>query len=335
MRIREVSALQVALLAAGIAYGAQHQAVAAEGGNGPPKVQGTQVTTQPKFAVDRELFPFEPHWLRLKNGAVVHYLDEGDGPVLLLLHGNPTWSFLYRKIIPGLKGQFRLIAPDYPGFGLSTAPEGYGFTAAEQVDAVAELVDKLGLRDYSIMMQDWGGPIGFAVALRHPERVRGFVIGNTLAWPLMRTGQHAFSRLMGGPVGQAMAGCCHGVVRTFMKIGVETRIDAKVLEMYLAPFEGGRDRAPTHIFPRELRSAEPFLAELYKSLAKLSDKPALIVWGERDFAFQEGERKRFEQLFPNHKTVILQNAGHFIQEDAPDEIVMAIKSFESLSKARP
>lgn len=327
--------LRTVLLAVGIVFGALDQAVASEGGNGPHKVPEIHVRTQPKFAVNRELFPFTPHQLRLKNGAVVHYLDEGQGPVLLLLHGNPTWSFLYRKIIPGLKGQFRLIAPDYPGFGLSTAPEGYGFTAAEQVDAVAELVDKLGLRDYTIMMQDWGGPIGFAVALKHPERIRGFVIGNTWAWPLMRTGQHAFSRLMGGPVGQAMARCCHGVVRTFMKIGVETRIDAKALQMYLAPFEGARDRAPTHIFPRELRSAEPLLTELQKRLVELSEKPALIVWGERDFAFQEGERMRFEQLFPNHRTVLLPRAGHFIQEDAPDEIVKAIKSFEPLAKVRP
>src|SRR3989344_5879404 len=143
----------------------------------------TRSTSTPKFNVDRELFPFESRYLTLPNGARVHYVDEGRGPVLLLLHGNPTWSFLYRDIIAALKDNFRLIAPDYPGFGLSTAPVGYGFTAAEHAAAMSDLVEQLNLKDVTIMMQDWGGPIGFAVAEQHPERVHGLVIGNTWAWP--------------------------------------------------------------------------------------------------------------------------------------------------------
>jgi haloalkane dehalogenase len=105
-----------------------------------------------------------PSWA----GCVVHYVDEGTGAPLLLLHGNPTWSFLYRKIIVGLRDRYCCIAVDYPGFGLSTPRRGYGFTPAEHAKVLEELVDHLDLRDITLMVQDWGGPIGFAVATRQP-----------------------------------------------------------------------------------------------------------------------------------------------------------------------
>lgn len=287
------------------------------------------IASTPKFDVDRELFPFESRYLTLANGARVHYVDEGQGPVLLLLHGNPTWSFLYRDIIATLKNDFRLIAPDYPGFGLSSAPVGYGFTAAEHAATMSDFVEQLDLNDVTIMMQDWGGPIGFAVAEQHPERVRGFVIGNTWAWPVERTGHKVFSAVMGGWPGQFATWCCNGVARFFMWKGVESGLSDAELAMYLAPFKNDEDRAPTHIFPKQLRAARPFLERVYKDLSKLANRPALIVWGQRDFAFQEPERTRFENLFPNHQTVLLENAGHFIQEDAPDQISTAIRAWHS------
>jgi len=283
--------------------------------------------SSPKFDVDRNLFPFESRYLTLSNGARVHYVDEGQGPVLLLLHGNPTWSFLYRDIIAALKGDFRLIAPDYPGFGLSSAPAGYGYTAAEHAAAMSGLVEKLDLKDVTIVMQDWGGPIGFALAEQHPERVRGLVIGNTWAWPLERTGQKMFSALMGGWPGQFAAWCCNGVVRFFMWKGVATGLSDAALEMYLAPFKNQEARAPTHIFPKQLQDASPFLENVYRNLNKLADRPALILWGQKDFAFQEPERLRFETLFPNHQTVLLENAGHFIQEDAHAQMSTAIRAW--------
>ncbi len=282
---------------------------------------------QPKFRPDHTQFPWPSKWLKLKNGATIHYIDEGTGPVLLLLHGNPTWSFLYRHIIAGLKDHFRCIAPDYPGFGLSHAPEGYDFSAASQVHVMSSFVEALDLRDMTIMMQDWSGPIGLSIALASPDRVRGFVIGNTWAWPLERRGQKMFSRLMGGPPGRVLAWCCNGIVRFFMWKGIATRLDKNALKMYLAPFSKSRDRAPTHIFPRQLRAAAPFLADIYRRLPELADKPVLLVWGEKDFAFQAPERRRFEALFPDHKTITLPNAGHFIQEDAPNEIISAIKQW--------
>ncbi|MDJ0707045.1 MAG: alpha/beta fold hydrolase [Leptolyngbyaceae cyanobacterium MO_188.B28] len=145
-----------------------------------------------KFKVDTELFPFESRFLETISGATVHYVDEGEGPTILMLHGNPTWSFLYRKMILKLRGRFRCIALDYPGFGLSTAPPDYDFYPDSHSQALREVIEKLGLTNFLLVMQDWCGPIGLAAAEQFPERVRGLILGNTWAWPLK--GQAKFER---------------------------------------------------------------------------------------------------------------------------------------------
>jgi haloalkane dehalogenase len=142
--------------------------------------------------VDETLFPFESHYAQI-NDAQVHYIDEGRGPVFLGLHGNPTWSFLYRHIVTALKDRFRCIALDYPGFGLSEAPSGYRYTAAEHSSVVEGFVNVLGLEGTTMMLHDGGGPIGLSVAARHPERFRALVIGNTFGWPV--NGDRTLERL--------------------------------------------------------------------------------------------------------------------------------------------
>src|SRR5437763_12505760 len=123
---------------------------------------GQAQTPRPAW-VSKELYPFESHYAQI-NGASVHYLDEGVGPTLLLLHGNPTYSFLYRELIKGLRDRYRCLALDYPGFGLSRASAGYRFTAAEHAAVVGRFVEQLDLGEITMMVQDWGGPIGFSVA---------------------------------------------------------------------------------------------------------------------------------------------------------------------------
>ena len=147
------------------------------------------------FTPDPRLFPFESRWFDSSVGPV-HFIDEGTGPTLLLMHGNPDWSFLYRKIVLGLRGEFRCVVLDYPGFGLSAHPRGYHYTPAEHAVVVGELVDHLDLRDMIVMGQDWGGPIGMEVASRRAERVRGLVMGNTWFWPENGRTIRTFSTVM-------------------------------------------------------------------------------------------------------------------------------------------
>jgi haloalkane dehalogenase len=276
-----------------------------------------------------ELYPFDSHYADV-NGARVHYVDEGSGPTLLLLHGNPTWSFLYRDLIKGLRDRFRCIAVDYPGFGLSRAPSGYGYTPAEHAGVVEQLILQLDLSGVTMMGQDWGGPIGFAAATRHPDRFARFVIGNTWAWPKSDPGTQFFSRLMGGPVGGFLILRRNFFVERIVPGGVRRKkLPEAVMDAYRGPFPTPESRRPLHVFPREILASRPFLAEIESGLPALRDRPALIVWGTKDVAFREPERRRWEELFPDHRTVRLEGAGHYIQEDAAEEIVAAIREWDS------
>jgi len=273
------------------------------------------------------LFPFESRFLDV-NGARVHYVEEGEGSPLLFLHGNPTFSFLYRDIIQGLRERFRCIAVDHPGFGLSTAPTGYLFTPAEHADVLEKVVERLDLTGATMMVHDWGGPIGFAVATRNPERFTAFVIGNTWAWPRSEPGTQLFSRTLGGPVGRYLIGRRNFFVERVIPGGVRRKtLPTEVMDVYRGPFPTPESRRPMCVLPREILASRPFLAEIEAGLAELSDRRVLLVWATKDPAFRMAELRRWEQLFPDHRTVMLDGAGHYIQEEAPDEIVTAIRDW--------
>jgi haloalkane dehalogenase len=277
--------------------------------------------------IPERLYPFASRFAEAE-GARVHYADEGEGPPLLLLHGNPTWSFLYRDVIRGLSDRFRCIAVDLPGFGLSQPPPGYGFTPAEHAQVLERFVTRLDLTGVTMMVQDWGGPIGFAAATRHPDRFERFVIGNTWAWPKADLGTQAFSRLLGGPIGRRLILNRNLFVERILPGGVRLRrLPEEVMAAYRGPFPTPASRWPTAVFPREILGSRPFLAEVERGLGALHDHPALLVWPTRDVAFREPERRRWETIFPDHRTVLLHGAGHYIQEDAPDSIVAAIRDW--------
>jgi haloalkane dehalogenase len=279
--------------------------------------------------LDPGLYPFESHNAD-GRGARVHYVDEGSGPPLLLLHGNPTWSFLYREVVKGLRDRFRCIAIDLPGFGLSTAPPGYGFTPAEHAGVVEDLVVQLDLTEVTMMVQDWGGPIGFAAATRRPDRFAAFVIGNTWAWPKSDPGTQAFSRLLGGPIGRHLILQRNAFVERILPSGVRRRtLPDAVMAAYRGPFPTPESRRPVAVLPREILGSRPFLADVERRLPAVADRPALLVWPTRDVAFRDRERRRWEQRFADHRTVLLEGAGHYIQEDAPDEIVAAIREWRA------
>jgi len=279
-----------------------------------------------------ELYPFQSRYAEVE-GARVHYVDEGHGPTLLLLHGNPTWSFLYREIIKGLRSDFRCVALDYPGFGLSVPPPGYAFTPAEHAKVVTGFVEQLDLTEVTMMVQDWGGPIGFAVATCHPERFVRFVIGNTWAWSKSDLVTQVFSRLLGSPLGGYLIGRHNIFVERILPGGVRrTRLSDAVMNAYRGPFPTPESRRPMQVFPREILGSRTFLADIAAVIPRVCDRPALLCWPTYDFAFREPERKRWENLFRDHRTVILQGAGHYIQEDAAPEIIAVIREFTTATR---
>lgn len=291
--------------------------------------QGGAPTLTLPFSVPRELFDVEHRFVDLE-GAHIHYVDEGRGETLLLLHGNPSWSFLYRKIIAALRDSFRCVALDYPGYGMSSSPHGYHYTPREHSRVVERFMERLKLHDVTLMVQDWGGPIGLGLAGRRPEWIRRLVIGNTWAWPLDGERRiRLFSWLMGGPIGRILTWAFNFVPRYFFSRGLSTQVPKEVLQAYLAPWQRRACRRPAVIAARQLIRASDYLREVESGLSRLADRPALIVWGTRDFAFGPQERERFEHLFSNHRTTLFDRASHFLQEDVGDEIAAEIYKWVS------
>ncbi|APR88144.1 Haloalkane dehalogenase 2 [Minicystis rosea] len=274
------------------------------------------------------LFPFESRFLSL-DGHRVHYVDEGSGPVLLMLHGNPTWSFSYRHLLSLLRDRFRCIALDYPGFGLSEAASDFDFLPEHQAEVVARFVDALGLSRYSLVAQDWGGPIGLSVAARHPERIDALVLGNTWAWPVDHEPHFTrFSEMMGGRLGGVAIRTLNAFVNVMIPMGTRLRrLSRDEMRCYRAPMGTAARREATHVFPRAIVGSTPWLRTVDASLASLADKPLLLCWATDDIAFREEERRGFEARFPCNRTVVLKGAGHFVQEDAPEAIADAVRSF--------
>jgi haloalkane dehalogenase len=281
---------------------------------------------QTGFEPDPELYPFESRFFQSSVGRI-HYVDEGSGPPLLLLHGNPTWSFLYRKIITALRGDFRCVACDYPGFGLSERPPGYGYTPREHAVVVGELVDELELRDFILMGQDWGGPIGTAVGSARPDRVRGVVLGNTWFWPADTATAKVFSRVMSSALMQRAILKRNFFVERLIPAGVSHTLSEREMDHYRRVQPTPEARAGVAEFPRQILAAEGFLSELSTSVPRtLGSKPALLVWGMKDFAFPfKRTVPRIQAAFSDWKLVELPEAKHFIQEDAPSEIAAAIR----------
>jgi len=166
---------------------------------------------------------------------------------------------------------------------------------------------------------------GFGIAVAQPQRIAGFIIGNTFAWPLRKPVFRVFSFLMGSFPGPMIAHSFNGIVKFFFRRGIRKHaLNKAEWNMYLAPFKTVESRAPTHIFPKALAHSSIFLAGLENKMSILSEKPALFLWGDKDFAFGPDERKRLMKSFPLNQVVHLKGAGHFIQEDAPEEIASAI-----------
>lgn len=277
------------------------------------------------FVPDEALYPFESRWFDSSAGRL-HYIDEGSGPPILFCHGSPTWSFLYRRIVQGLRGRYRCIAVDHLGFGLSERPEDFDYRIAEHSTVLGELIDHLKLDGFVVIGHDWGGPIGLSAATLRADRVRGIVLGNTVFWPIEALANRAFSVIMSSrPMQRRIVGQ-NLLVERFLLGELGRTLTEEEADHYrlVQPTEDAR-RGLTFM-PREIRAARPLLDRLARDVpALLGDKPTLAVWGMRDPIFRpKACIPRIRDTFADLDVVELHRARHFIQEHAPDEIVSAI-----------
>jgi haloalkane dehalogenase len=276
------------------------------------------------FKPSPELFPFESRWLGSSAGRV-HYVDEGEGRPILMCHGNPTWSFLYRHLIRALRGRFRCVAVDYPGFGLSERPAGYGYTPAEHAAVAGELVRALDLRDLIVMGHDWGGPVCLSVGAADPDRVSGVVLGNTWFWPADRRAR-IFSRVMSSRPLQRAVTERNLFVERLLPSGIVRTLEPAEMEHYRAAQPTPEARVGVAELPRQIVAAGPWLAELERSVPqRLGARPALVTYPMRDPAFPaKTALPRIRAAFGDLEVVELPRAKHYFLEDESDAVAGAI-----------
>lgn len=279
-------------------------------------------------------FPFTSKSCRTSSGRMA-YVDEGSGDPIVLLHGNPTWGYLYRRFIPPLAEGHRVVVPDYIGFGRSDKPAS-DLKLADHVRNFTDLALHLDLKKVTLVMQDWGGPIGLGFATRHADRVKALVVMNTWAFRIRQgTPLHPLLEQFRIPgVGEALVQGMNLFVEGFLPAGIHQRekINDTMMRAYRAPFPDFNSRAPVLAFPRDIPVGDehPSTATIGTIEDRLNtlDVPILIVWGMRDIALPPALIDlRWLKYFPRAEVHRLDNASHFLQEDEPERIVGLIIDF--------
>ncbi|MCU0494537.1 MAG: alpha/beta fold hydrolase [Chloroflexaceae bacterium] len=279
--------------------------------------------------IDRTAYPFAPHYFEI-DGTRMHYVDKGQGEPIVLLHGTPTWSFLYRDAIKVLAPRYRCIAPDHLGFGLSDKPEGAAYHPREHARRLRALIEQLGLRDITLVVQDFGGPIGLSYAIEQPDNVRALVVANTWLWSLRgELLPELAGRVAGSQLGRFFFRQFNIEVRTlFRAVWADKRkLSRTIYQHYLKPFSRPGDTQGQWVFARELLFASDWYESLWARRDRIKDIPALLLWGEQDMLFKARHLDRWQALFTNVQTVTFPNAGHYVQEEAHERFGPLIGKF--------
>lgn len=260
----------------------------------------------------------------------MHYVDEGSGEPILFVHGSSAWSFLYRHSIGELRQDYRCIAPDHLGFGLSAKPTGWGYRLADHGRNLAALIDHLGLQRFTLVVHDVGGPIGLSYALEHPERIARLLILNTFCWPLRGTFALApspIAALLCGPLGRLLITQWNTELRVLIPLvyGDRAKLTPAIYRQYLAPLAQSDDRHGLFAFAEQVFSGADWCEGLWERHAALIGVPAAIVWGMRDPLFGRPFLDRWREVLPHAEVVTLPGAGHFVQEEAPDTVTHTLR----------
>lgn len=286
--------------------------------------------------LDRAAYPFSSRWAEI-DGARMHYIDEGQGPTLLMVHGTPTWSFLYRHLVTGLRDRFRCVVPDHLGFGLSDKPAGDAYRPQDQARRLAAFVQALGLEDLTLAVHDFGGPIGLAYALDHPDNVRRLVVFNTWMWSLAGDRQYErVSRLLSGALGRFLYERLGFSLNVVFRHAVadKTRYTRAVHAQYAAPLRDPAARHATWIYLRELLGSSDWYAGQWARRERLAAIPALLVWGLKDPAFGKW-LPRWRTVFRRAEVVAWDDVGHAPPEErGPESAAHVARFLEAVNESR-
>lgn len=277
-------------------------------------------------------YPFPSHYLN-GDGVRMHYIDEGQGETLLCVHGNPTWSFAWRNFVKQLAPRYRVIAVDHMGCGFSDKPQDYPYTLGQHITNLKRVITSLDLQRITLIAHDWGGAIGMGAAGEMPERFSRFVLCNTAAFRSTRIPKRiAVCRWpLAGAVGVRGFNLFSRAALT-MAVTHHERMSPSVRRGYLAPYDNWANRVAVHRFVQDipLHPSHPSYATLVQveeGLKQFRQHPMLLAWGERDWCFTPKFREEFQQRFPQAEVFPIEDAGHYVFEDAPERLIPRVEKF--------
>jgi pimeloyl-ACP methyl ester carboxylesterase len=292
-----------------------------------PRVATPAAPQRPAW-LDPALYPFAPRHHSTADGSM-HYVDEGRGRPILFVHGTPSWSFEWRHAIAALRADHRCVAPDHLGFGLSAKPPRAPYAPADHAARLRQLVRALDLREITLVVHDFGGPIGLSVALDEPERFRSVVLLDSWMWahgsdPKIRR----LSRLVASPLGRFLYLWLNASPRWLVpaSFGDRSKLTKAIHRHYVGPFARRDERSAPWTLGKELAGSDPWYASLWERREVLRSLPVTLVWGTKDIAFGEPYLERWRAALPEAEVVRVEGAGHFPQEEQPERVTAAIRA---------
>ncbi|HMQ06398.1 MAG TPA: alpha/beta fold hydrolase [Saprospiraceae bacterium] len=282
-----------------------------------------------KFSwLDKEEYPFTSRFINLE-GQQLHYIEEGEGETILFVHGTPSWSFDFRKVICELLPEYHCVAMDHLGFGLSEKPRIADYTPQTHSRRLESFVLTKNFNKITLVLHDFGGPIGFHFAMQHPEKIRRLVVLNSWMWSIV--GEPEFNKLkkmVNNPVLPFLYRYLNFSPRFIMPASFgKIKLSKKIKKQYTAPFQNWYEREGMLAFARSLVNDQNWFGELHEKSISIRNKEVLIIWGQKDPILGMAYLHRFMDIFPNHRVMKLVEAGHFPQEENPLEIAHEIRTF--------
>lgn len=283
--------------------------------------------------LDRRLYPFSPKLFETMEGTL-SYLDEGSGPVVVLVHGTPSWSFEFREVVRDLARDHRVVVPDHLGFGLSDKPARQALTLAQHRARLAALLEALDLREVTLVVHDFGGPIALPLALEPGSRITRLLVLNSWMWPSEGDPTIArIDRLVRSALGRFLYLRLGFSARVILPAAFanKQRLTPAIRAHYHGPLSSVPARAGTYAMALALKGGDAEYAALWAERARIAALPLEIVWGARDPALTAQQRMRWEATFPEAPLTLLDDAGHFVAEERPDAVIAAVRRLTALA----
>ena len=286
------------------------------------------ISAQAQDWLDTTAYPFEHHYLQLEAGNM-HYIDEGEGDVILFVHGTPTWSFLYRDYISALSKNYRCIAIDHIGFGLSDKPESFAGNPADHSANLTALIERLNLKEITLVVHDFGGPIGLSSAMDWPDRIKQVVLFNSWLWATKDNPKaQKVDKILNSGMGKFLYLSMNFSPKVLLKKGLYDKksLSRKEHKQYVRPFPDRASRRSLLNIGKALVGSSDWYQSQWENLDKIESKPWLILWGNKDEFITPDYLETWKKRLPDAEVETFE-CGHFLQEEKSNETIQSIQAF--------